>query len=169
MTAPSWLGEFIALIRNRRHLQIRHEPETKMDVPNMSDYNNLDFDDNYSSCNRTYVTLSFYHRDRICEDITNYLNIEPTRSANREDSNSWHFSTQEFVESRDFRRHIIYLLSMLDEAGKPLSALSDSGWVFRLHCFWESMSGNGGPEMDCKLMTELGRRELDLHFDIWFS
>ncbi len=77
----------------------------------------IEYQDEYSSCERTYVTLSFYHEKRQSDEVTKVLIINPTRTTEKNDlrkipKNGWFFSTQDIVESRDVRRHLRFLLDL---------------------------------------------------------
>ncbi len=136
--------------------------------------NLIEYDDDYSSCERTYVTLSFYHEEFCSDTVTRLLLVDPTRITKKNkrrkiNKNGWFFSTQDLVESRDVRRHLRFLLDMFKNKKTEFDFLRNNDWSTVIHCFWESTEGNGGPILDYRTMELLSILKLDIHFDVWWS
>ncbi len=136
--------------------------------------NYIESKDEYSSCERTYVTLSFYHEKLHSDEVSKILIIKPTRTTEKNElrkinKNAWFFSTQETVESRDVRKHLRFLFGILKNKENEFNFLRNEGWIIRIYCFWESTEGNGGPILDCKTMELLSMFKLDIHFDVWWK
>ena len=52
---------------------------------------------------------------------------------------------------------------------KRLAELKKKGCELRISCFWESVSGNGGPILDHVFLHDLSKLAVDLNFDVWFT
>ncbi|RKZ79729.1 MAG: hypothetical protein DRR19_24600 [Candidatus Parabeggiatoa sp. nov. 1] len=133
----------------------------------------IEYKDEYSSCERTYVTLSFYHEKLHSDEVTKVLIIKPTRTTEKNEQrkinkNGWFFSTQDTVESRDVRRHLRFLLDIFKNKENEVNFLRNEGWSTKIYCFWESTEGNGGPILDYRTMELLSIFKLDIHFDVWW-
>lgn len=130
----------------------------------------------YSSCSRTYATLCIYHDVLKPEEISSLLGLKPDRVVNKGTqagrgivpSNGWFRTSQNRTDSRDVRFHIALLVKLLWPRKKKLSVLKKKGCEFKISCFWESASGNGGPYFDHAFIKELSALPLDLDLDIWF-
>lgn len=138
------------------------------------DESHLEYKDEYASCARTYVTLSFYHDKFYSDEVTKILTINPTRTSEKNEfkkinQNGWFFSTQDMVKSRDVRRHLRFLLNTFKNKENEFNSLRNDGWSSRVYCFWESTEGNGGPIIDHWTMKLLSQFELDIHFDVWWE
>jgi len=131
---------------------------------------NIDFIDEYSACSRTYATLCLYHPEESPIIPTSILDISPDRTIEEgAPKNGWFLSTQNRIQSRDIRRHIVSLLTKTPDFGNKLNEIRLRKWDAHLDCFWESASGNGGPILDHKFISFVSSYNLDLTFDIWFG
>ena len=138
----------------------------------MSD-SNIDYIDDYSACDRTYATLRIYPSDKPPQHITDFLGIEPTRtsiySEDKGKVNGWFLSSQDYVTSRDSRRHIDWILDQIEPLKIKFLELHKSKIMIDICCFWESSTGNGGPTISPKQMKRLVKFDLELWWDVWFS
>lgn len=127
--------------------------------------------DDYESCARTYATLSLYHKKAPPSDVTKLLGIDPSRVSIKTEikPTGWFYSSKDRVDSRDFRRHITYILCSLENKKKTLDELRKNDWKIVIHLYWESSEGNGGPILDSAFMKYVSEFKIDIHFDIWFS
>lgn len=81
-------------------------------------------------------------------------------------SNIWVFVAQPSQSSRDAGYHIDWLLRHFADRHHALQSLRERGCRVEVVCFWESISGNGGPTLDRALLVDLARFPLDrLGFD----
>lgn len=139
-----------------------------------------DYDHNYSSCSKTFATFCIYHNDLIPNDITARLNIEPSSSHKKGDISTtrkghimpignWCLTTKYIITSQDVRYHIDALLAQIKDKKSTIKLLQDNGYDMCISCFWVSSSGNGGPTIDHRTMSELGELCIDVDFDIWFD
>ena len=141
------------------------------------DMKKLKFDHDYPSCSRAYATLCIYHDVLKPEEITSLLNLKPDRVVNKGaqagrgtvPSNGWFRTSQNRTDSRDVRFHIALLVKLLWPRKQKLSILKKKGCEFRISCFWESASGNGGPVLDHSFLRVVSALPVDLDFDIWFA
>lgn len=139
------------------------------------------FDHKFPSCSRTYVTLCIYHKVFPPEKVTEILKISPDETQQIEGVNlrgvskpfsGWFLGTngkKNISQSKDMRAHVAWLLEKLEPKKSALRKLSNLDYEMRLFCFWESSSGNGGPELDHDFLKKLSEFPFDLGFDIWFE
>lgn len=130
----------------------------------------IQFIDDFQSCSRTYATLCLYHSSETTSVPIDLLGIQPDSTVEDETvQNGWFWSSRAKVESRDCRRHIIYVLDSSTNLKESLIELRSLGWVSRNNCFWESSTGNGGPILDNDFVKILSSYDVDLHFDVWWD
>ena len=80
----------------------------------------------------------------------------------------WSLSTKGRAESRDFRRHIDWILDQIEDKVAELRELQDEESRICVSCFWLSRFGEGGPTVSPAQMRRLGALNLELWFDIDF-
>ena len=125
---------------------------------------NNTYDDNYSTCTNTYATLRIYGKS---SDVAEKLNLAPTRTSKEEDLNGYFYSTKNIVESKDIRRHIDYLIEKFDAKVEILNEIQSEGSKIDIMCYWLSESGHGGPTLSPKQLTELGKLNIEIWFDVY--
>lgn len=97
----------------------------------MNDNTKIVYDDTYSSCTETYVTLLIYPGETHPNKITELLGIDPSNiSIKGEDQrgrkqNGWFLTTQGQIESKDCRRHIDNLLDVVEPKTPFLNGKDD--------------------------------------------
>lgn len=79
----------------------------------------------------------------------------------------WFLSSKGKLESRDVRRHVVWILDQLEPNKDALFRLQDSGYETNIFCYWISANGHGGPDLDRDFMERLVSLRLDLGFDIY--
>lgn len=136
------------------------------------------YDDNYPTCKTTYATLRIYRDDLDPDEISRRLNTAPSKSqkkgatlgSNRTASvGGWFLSSKGCVESRDVRRHVVWVLDQIGEREDELRRLQDEGCRMDVSCYWLSASGHGGPELDHRIMARLASMRLDIWFDVYID
>jgi hypothetical protein len=135
------------------------------------------YEDDYKSCEQTYVTLRIFHTDKSPEFISNFLNIEPTTSILKGDKlwkgtsqfNGWFLRTGEKVNSKDSRRHIDYLLDLVLPVKKKIDELIEDGAEIDISCFWVAQAISGGPTLSKQQLSKLSELGVDFYFDFWAS
>ena len=139
---------------------------------------NMDYDDEYPTCENTYATLRIYHEEP--EVITQTLKIEPTsiikkgerRKAKNPRSvseiNGWFLESEYEVKSKDSRRHIDWIIDKLKPVKKSLKTLQNNGAKMDICCYWLSASGHGGPTVSPKQMANLVELNLEVWWDIYY-
>lgn len=81
----------------------------------------------------------------------------------------WKLESEQFVESKDLRHHLDWLLNILrahSEGLKRVQALP--GVTMVVKCRWYSAVGHGGPALWPKQMAVLAELDLELAFEIQF-
>jgi len=136
----------------------------------------MKYDDSYQSCSRTYASLLVYPNEQHPDAITEALGITPSRISvegpgplGRQKVNGWFLCTQDIVESKDCRRHIDWLLDQVEHQSSKILELQNSGTRFSISCFWESVSGNGGPTLSPPQMNRLSDLNIEVWWDVWFD
>ncbi|MGI8906353.1 MAG: DUF4279 domain-containing protein [Candidatus Sumerlaeaceae bacterium] len=130
-------------------------------------------DDEYSTCRSTYATLRLYPGNLSPEEVTQALDLEPdsiqikgrTVNGRKVKLNGWFLCSERHVQSRDSRRHISWLLDLLEPRKAAFQLLEERGCGGDIACMWDSKYGHGGPTLDPDIM----RRLADLNLEIWFD
>jgi len=137
------------------------------------------YDDDYGTCERTYVTLCIRSLTVFPEEITQLLDIEPSHwqrigespsdSTRRPPAkiNGWFLTTEDIVDSRDSRRHIDWLLDQILSKKKEILELKIAGCDMNISCYWLRKSGQGGPSLHAKQIGIMSELSLPLWFDIY--
>jgi hypothetical protein len=133
----------------------------------------------YPTCERTYATLRIYPESLDPSDVTVRLGIEPSDWQRRGEArkpgsrpaklHGWFLSSERAVESRDVRKHLDWLLSLIVPRAYAILALQSDGCRMDVSCFWVSASGHGGPSVRPAQMSELARLDLELWFDVYLG
>jgi hypothetical protein len=132
----------------------------------------------YPTCERTFATLCIYPESLDPAEVTNRLRIEPTEWQRRGEPrkpggwpakrHAWFLSSDGAVESRDVRRHLDWLLSLIVPEADAILALQRDRCLMDVSCYWLSACGHGGPSVRPAQMGELARLGLELSFDVYF-
>jgi hypothetical protein len=136
------------------------------------------YNDEYETCNTTYVTLRVYSDSLSPQEITSYLEIVPSEviekniekdilTNKRISHNAWFLTSENNINSKDCRRHLDYLLDMLLPVKKRLNMLESQGAKIDISCFWLSESGQGGPTLSAPQFSKLAELGIELWFDIY--
>jgi hypothetical protein len=142
----------------------------------------LDYDTNEQSCERTVAELLIYSGDLDPDKITGKLKVDPTRLTKKgrlrtskggrkhlEPLNAWFLSTEAFVESKDIRHHLDWLLAAVEPCSDELLALqSVQGLQMVVQCIWWSASDGGGFSLLPQQMRKLADLKLALSFGLAF-
>lgn len=135
----------------------------------------MDIDDDYATCNKTFVTLRLYSNDLSPQEITNYLAIKPSEIIEKGDIcrrkiisyNCWFFTSENIINSKDSRRHIDYLMDKLLPIKEKLKTLAEQGVGIDITCFWSSENGQGGPTLSPPQLSKLAELGIEFWFDIY--
>jgi len=134
------------------------------------------YDDDFPSCEKTYATLRALSASGDPHAVTNALAAEPSECWRKGDHrhgasaprSGWLLTTEAFVQSRDLRRHLDWLVDRFGSRRPELAGLRSTGWALDVPCYWLSAYGHGGPTIDSKQMTVLAQLELSLWLDVYF-
>ncbi len=143
----------------------------------MSEHPQSNYDDSYPSCARTYSTLRIFSDSLGPEQITQLLQVEPTRTFRKGElfgkherkTNGWFYCTQNLTSSKDDRRHLDLIIAALDGKDAQMRELHSHGCKMDITSFWSSKEGQGGPWLTPEQMLRLGTLGLSLWWDIYFS
>jgi hypothetical protein len=84
--------------------------------------------DDYPTCEETYATLCIYRDDLEPNVVTERLGVSPSKTQRKGETGlldsvpvgGWFLSSKGHVESRDVRRHIVWVLDQLAESEDDL-------------------------------------------------
>jgi Domain of unknown function (DUF4279) len=140
------------------------------------------YNDDYATCEQTYVTLCLYHDDLGPEVVSQDLGLQPTlahkrgeirNAANEQQyaykTGGWFLESTGVVHSRDVRRHIDWLLDLIEPKLGTLKRLRAAGYATVVSCFWVSAHWHGGPMLCPAQLARLAALGLEVWFDIYFS
>ena len=140
------------------------------------------YDDDYSTCARTYATLLIYPVRTDPETISERLAILPSKWQRKggpmasnlgrppriAEIDGWFLTTQGRIESRDSRRHIDGLLDQIEGKAAELRSLQEEGCRMSVSCYWLAANCGGGPTISPEQMRRLGALNIELWFDIYY-
>jgi hypothetical protein len=138
------------------------------------DYGNRSYD----TCAQTYSTLRIFADDLSPDQISEALQVHPTRQFRKGDLhcqgrlqrkiNGWFYSTETLSDSNDGRHHLDMLLSILEGKVDSIGELRNRGCQLDIVSYWVS-TGQGGPWLMPRQMLELGKLGLEVWWDIYFQ
>ncbi|MBB6002641.1 DUF4279 domain-containing protein [Arcicella rosea] len=136
------------------------------------------YQDDYNTCNTTYTTLRIYSESLSPQDITKYLEIEPSEIIDKSIEkdilmgenitfNAWFLTSKNIISSKDSRRHIDYIADKLLPIKEKIKNLTRQDVEIDISCVWMSESGQGGPTLSPQQLSKLAELELEIWFDIY--
>ena len=141
----------------------------------------MNYNDQYDTCDSTFATFRVYHADLIPKEIDNLMGIQATSGIKRGDPISpkhpkkgvkllgaWFLESKDYVDSKDSRRHIDWLLAQIKNKTTVLRELRAKGYEIDISCYWCSANGHGGPVISPKQTRLLADLDLELWFDFYF-
>ena len=138
-----------------------------------------DYDDAYSTCERTYATLCIYLPDVIdLIEFSDQMAVSPSRIQTKGEiregrvsrwPTAWFLEIDKVVESKDVRRHVDWLIEKLTGKEEIIrQVLANHGRV-EISCYWLSSHGHGGPMLSPNTMGKLSKLGIGIWFDVYFS
>ncbi|CDG89175.1 DUF4279 domain-containing protein [Xenorhabdus bovienii] len=136
----------------------------------------------YPTCDECYAKLMIYPEYIHPDEVSSLLQLEPTKKnivGTKITSSSgrtreikiagWLLSSENYVNSKDIRDHLDWLLNKISKSSEGLKQLQNTDKVtMRIDCVWRSIAWHGGPTLwpeQMKIMSDLG---LECSFDIYF-
>ncbi|ABW28502.1 DUF4279 domain-containing protein [Acaryochloris marina] len=138
----------------------------------------MEYNDDYAICEKTYATLRLYPGTKDPHAVTKLLGIQPTFTQRLGDPlssrrqariNGWFLKTEHLIDSLDSRRHIDWLLDQVEPITDRFFALRQAGCKADISCFWQSLSGHGGPTISPQQSRRLAELNLELWFDVYLG
>jgi hypothetical protein len=141
--------------------------------------------DNYPTCQETHATFRVYHDKVTVGDISAILGLEPSSIQEKGEKvkitignrsslsprpaqiNGWFLSTEGIVNSKDVRRHVDHLTTLLNKQVGKINHLISLGCKVGILCYWSSSQGHGGPTLSKKQLQELSSLGIDFSFDFY--
>jgi hypothetical protein len=137
------------------------------------------YNDDYATCAETYASLAIFSDDLEPGAVAHLLELPPAEMWRRGEPGNlrgqrlmlsrfavWFLRSCSFVQSRDLRRHVDWLLDHVEPKRELLAALQAQGCQVGVSCYWLSRWGQGGPTLSPGNMVRLGNLALELWFDI---
>ncbi len=141
----------------------------------MGDYK---YADDYATCAETFSTLRIMSDTLLPDEVTEALGLQPTycfakgetfgRANRQRKFNGWYHSTKGSVQSKDSRRHIDEILTLLDGKQCALDTLVEKGCEMDIMSYWVSI-GHGGPILEPEQMARLARFKIKVWWDVYFD
>lgn len=136
---------------------------------------------NYETCEECRVKLTVYPEHVHPDEITRILQLEPTKKniIGTKITNShgrtreitiagWFLSSEQYVQSKDIRDHLDWLLSKVLLSKNGLIQLQNiEGIKMGIDCVWWS-KGSGGPTLWPEQMKVMADLNLECSFDFYF-
>ncbi|MNS07312.1 hypothetical protein D3C72_387520 [compost metagenome] len=136
------------------------------------------YDDAYPTCKNTFASLRIFSDTVSPTDITTRLKLDPTDFFNKGDAmdsrggsrrfNGWFLSSENFINSRDTRRHIDWVLAKIKDKTHEISSLYTDGAEIDISCIWIS-TGQGGPVISPPQMSLLSTLNIEVWWDVYFD
>ncbi|MCC6192133.1 MAG: DUF4279 domain-containing protein [Anaerolineales bacterium] len=127
---------------------------------------------------RTFATFRLIGKDVDPDAASNMLGLTPSRAFRKGDPRGesktwphglWTITSQHAVDSTDLARHIEWLLDQLEPVRDQLESLRDGDVKADIDCFFESLTGHGGPTFGPQLLARIASLDLELGLDIYFA
>lgn len=81
----------------------------------------------------------------------------------------WFLSSKGYVNSKDLRDHLDWLLTRVEPSAGALKKLQNCPNVtMGIDCVWRSLAGHGGPVLWPEQMNRMSTLNLECSFDIYF-
>ena len=146
----------------------------------MNEIVQIEYDDSYPTSVETYSTFRIFSECLEPENVSDILQIKPTRSFKKGErkseinsklqyqTNGWFYSTEGLCTSSDTRRHIDMILAILEGKMESINTLHAKGCEMDIVSYWES-KGQGGPLLMPLQMSKLGSYGIAVWWDVYFS
>lgn len=130
------------------------------------------------NANRVYATFRIWGQDLDPDQITRIFGVIPSisfkkgdtrKAANKWRHGYWEINTSDKVQGTDLSIHIEWLLERIEPVRREIELLIRQDYDADIFCFWESLTGHGGPTFEPDLLARLGTLGLRLGLDIYFS
>lgn len=134
------------------------------------------YDDQYKACLRTYCTLRIYTGEQNPDALSTILACQPTslwhKSSERgakavKPFNAWFLSSRGIIDSRESRRHLDYVLNVLENKKTQLDDYLQGQGYKDVVCFWHSSGQQGGPALNAKHAAILADFDIDISWNIY--
>jgi Domain of unknown function (DUF4279) len=130
------------------------------------------YDDDYDPCAETFATLRIFSGEAHPQTVTDCLGIQPSRitleaTAPYRRANTWFLTSEGVVKSRDFRRHIDWMLGQLLPACAAIEELKKGGAICNFHCYWVMSRTNGYLVLSQNQMSGLAALGIEIWWDIY--
>ncbi len=136
------------------------------------------YNDGYATCVETRSSLRIFSDIVGPLEVAAQLDLQPTKSFTKGEpfgksqqlrkSNGWFYSTKGFVQSRDTRRHLDWIIDAIEPRRAAIHALVELGCKIDIFSFWVSI-GHGGPTIEPEQMRRLSEMKISVGWDVYFD
>lgn len=142
------------------------------------DYGFTPIDNNYNSCDYTYVDFTVYSK---FDNIENSVSFTPDFHQSKGDvvikslkkkmiakCDLWSVSSDKKLSSKDVRHHLNYILEIIYPHRDIILHLQNLGHKMQMKCVWFANDAiGGGPAICPKQMEKLSDLNLELNFSFY--
>lgn len=130
------------------------------------------------NANRVYATLRLWGKALDPDRVTRLLHLTPSayhRLGTPRGKKGiwphayWEIDSENQVVSTDLALHIEWLLNQIEPVQADFMALRATEIHADIFCFWESLTGHGGPVFSPLLLRRIAALNLTLGLDIYFA
>lgn len=140
------------------------------------------YDDHYAACLRTYCTLRIYTGEKCPDKLSEILDCKPlsvwhkkeegpgqanSKPFNSKPFNAWFYSSRNAIDSRESRRHLDYVLAILEGKKTQLDEYLGGQSYKDIICFWQSSGEQGGPVLNAKHAAILADFDLEISWNLY--
>ena len=135
------------------------------------------YDDTYGTCKETSTSFRIMHPDLDLAAISHQLDLIPAWTRQKGQIygkrktphriSIWALDTDGIITSRDTRRHLDWLLDLLEPRAAMLARFRQHGYEMDLYCMWCRLGGTGGPILSPYQMARMAALQLPIGFEFW--
>lgn len=130
------------------------------------------YDDEYDPCAETYATLRIFTGAAHPQTVTDRLGIQPSKITLEATSpyrraNAWFLTSEKVVKSRDFRRHIDWMLTQLLPVRVAVEELKQGGAICNFYCYWVMSRTNSTLLLSQHQLSGLAALGIEIWWDIY--
>jgi len=120
------------------------------------------------NCARTFVSFRPMGESLDVAEVTAQIGLAPDGIGERSSRRVWSISSEGRIQTTSVEQHLRLLLDMLGpHQAAVLALIEDRSLDADFFCFWESATGNGGPEVSPETLARIATLRATLGFDFY--